>query len=88
MIFDAADEDRIAFELAQDAAHVRKQVTPCRWCEHGRTVFGAENGVDDYVGEGLRLLHSIAPSGLMLFWRCHPGLAAWAVSLRPFGAAS
>lgn len=85
MIPDAADENRIAFDFAQDSAHIGKEVTPQFGFQLRGTVFGAENRVNDYVGKGLG--HGLfIPFRAFVFAAAAPGRAARAVSLRPFGA--
>ena len=55
MIFDAANDDGLAFKIGQNAAEVTVQfVTQWFVAKEGPPVFGGEDRVHKNVGEGLR----------------------------------
>ena len=55
MIFHAAHDDGLAFEIGQDAAEVTIQFVAQRFvAEEGPAVFGGEDRVHENFGEGLR----------------------------------
>jgi hypothetical protein len=91
VVFGRANDQRWAMDVLEDADHVTGDgVAMFRKAQIGPAMLGAENDVDQDVGEGLR--HGTAPWWPLVTARwafsdyraaVSPGLSPWAIELRP-----